>query len=72
MKVYTYSEARQRFAEVLEQAANDGEVLIKRRDGRTYSVKPAESRKSPLDVDGVDVSMTRDEIVEYIREIRER
>jgi hypothetical protein len=72
MKVYTYSQARQRFAEVLEQAGNEGEVLIKRRDGRMYSVRPAEPRKSPLDVEGIDVNMTRDEIVRYIRETRER
>lgn len=72
MKIYTYSQARQQFAEVLEQAGKEGEVLIKRRDGRMYSIRPAQTRESPLDVEGIDVNMTRDEIIRYIRETRER
>ncbi|MFU8861216.1 MAG: type II toxin-antitoxin system Phd/YefM family antitoxin [Cyclonatronaceae bacterium] len=72
MKIYTYSQARQQFAEVLERAGNEGEVLIKRRDGRMYSIRPAQIRESPLDVEGIDVNMTRDEIIRYIRETRER
>ena len=37
MKVYTYSEARQRLSEVLDIARGE-EVVIKRRGGETYSV----------------------------------
>lgn len=33
MKVYTYSEARQKFASVLDKAQKDGVVRIRRRDG---------------------------------------
>lgn len=47
MKTYTYSSARQRLAEVLEEASREGEVQIRRQDGRLYAVtpvaKPAES-----------------------------
>ena len=35
MRVYTYSEARQKLAIVLEQAENAGKVLIRRKDSRT-------------------------------------
>lgn len=40
MKLYTYSTARQRLAEVLEDASRDGEVQIRRQDGRVYAVTP--------------------------------
>ena len=39
MKVYTYSEARQRLASVLDAAQRDGAVRIRRRDGQL--VRPA-------------------------------
>ena len=40
MQVYTYSEARQKLALVLDQAENTGEVLIRRKDGRTFALVP--------------------------------
>jgi antitoxin (DNA-binding transcriptional repressor) of toxin-antitoxin stability system len=40
MKLYTYSTARQHLAEVLEEASRDGEVQIRRQDGRVYAVTP--------------------------------
>jgi antitoxin Phd len=49
MKLYTYSTARQRLAEVLEQASREGEVQIRRQDGRVYAVIPvAKSAQSPF------------------------
>ncbi len=40
MQVYTYSEARQKLAIVLEQAEDTGKVLIRRKDGRTFALVP--------------------------------
>jgi antitoxin Phd len=49
MKLYTYSTARQRLAEVLEEASREGEVQIRRQDGRVYAVTPvAKSAQSPF------------------------
>jgi hypothetical protein len=42
MKLYTYSTARQRLAAVLEEASREGEVQIRRQDGRVYAVTPVE------------------------------
>lgn len=50
MKVYTFSEARQQFAAVLESAQKDGAVRITRRDGRAFTLRPAEEVASPLAV----------------------
>jgi PHD/YefM family antitoxin component YafN of YafNO toxin-antitoxin module len=38
MRVYTFSEARQNFASLLEKAEKEGVVLIKRKDGSLFRV----------------------------------
>lgn len=72
MTTYTYSEARQRLAEVLDCARKEGQVRIRRRDGQVFLLVPEQSQGSPLDVKGVDIDLSADEIVEAIREGRER
>ncbi len=72
MRVYTYSEARQNFASLLEIAQRDGAVRIRRKDGRAFVLQPESSAVSPLDVEGVDIGVTSAEIVAMIREGRER
>ena len=72
MKVYTYSEARQNFASMLEIAQREGAVGIRRKDGRSFVLQPESSGGSPLDVDGVELGVTGAEIVELVREGRER
>lgn len=72
MTTYTFSEARQKFAAVLEKAKSEGKVLIKRKDGTLFLIQPIKKSKSPLDVDGIDLDITADEIVEIVREVRER
>ena len=72
MRVYTYSEARQNFASLLEIAQRDGAVGIRRKDGQSFVLQPETSGASPLDVEGVDLGVSSAEIVEIIREGRER
>jgi prevent-host-death family protein len=71
MKVYTYSEARQRLAEVLNIARSE-EVIIKRRGGKTFSIIFKKSKKSPFDVPGIQTKATTKDILESVRESRER
>jgi len=70
--LYTYSEARQKFAKILEQAATEGEVLVKRRDGQVFIIKPLVEKRSPLDVPGINLGVSTSEIVDIIRENREK
>lgn len=73
MTVYTYSKARQNLASLLEQADQEGEVIIKRKDGRTFVIKPVKPEAgagSPLDVEGVDLGISTEEIIRFIREGR--
>jgi antitoxin Phd len=72
MQVYTYSEARQNFAAVLEQAESTGKVLIRRKDGRTFALVPDQTASSPLDVPFVKANITTKEIVDIVRKGRER
>ena len=70
MIVYTYSEARQKLAQVLDQVLTQGEVRIKRRDGQVFVIKPEERTGSPLDVPGINSGLTAAEIAEFIQESR--
>lgn len=71
MRVFTYSEARKRLAEVLDLAEND-EVVIKRRNGETFSLKRIRKTVSPLDIEGLKLDVSTTELVSAVRESRER
>lgn len=47
MKTYTYSTARQRLAEVLEEASREFEVQIRCQDGRVYAITPDSDSPTP-------------------------
>jgi len=70
MKVYTYSEARQNLASLLEEARRYGSVRIRRRDGQVFLVQPEVVSTSPLNVPGVNLGLDRREILEFIKEGR--
>ncbi len=70
MNVYTYSEARQRLSSVLDSAKNSGKVLIKRKDGSTFSLTSEIQSQSPLDIKGIKTDITTPEIVSFIRKSR--
>lgn len=71
MLVFTYSEAREKLAEVLDLAL-ENEVIIKRRNGETFSLRRVRRESSPLDVRGVTVGVSSSELVATVREGRER
>jgi antitoxin (DNA-binding transcriptional repressor) of toxin-antitoxin stability system len=70
MNTYTYSEARQKLASLLEQAAKYGEVRIKRRDGQVFVIKPQKRKGSPLAVKCIKKKLSRREILQSIEEAR--
>lgn len=72
MTIYTFSEARQNFASILEKAKTEGRVLIKRKDGSLFAIEPIAKKKSPLDVEGINIGLSSSEIVDIVREVRER
>ncbi|OGO73619.1 MAG: prevent-host-death protein [Chloroflexi bacterium RIFOXYC12_FULL_59_14] len=68
--LYTYSSARQKLASILEQALREGEVRVRRRDGRVFVIKPEVKSDSPFAVKSVDLGITTEEIVQFVRESR--
>lgn len=72
MRVYTYSEARQHLARILNEARDGGEVRIRRQDGSEFSLRPVTRVGSPLDVPPMRSAVTREEILAAIRESRQR
>ncbi|MDE2767927.1 MAG: type II toxin-antitoxin system Phd/YefM family antitoxin [Chloroflexota bacterium] len=72
MKVFGYREATRNLAGVLESAQRDGAAMIRSRDGKSFVVQLEGARKSVLDVEGVDLCVTTNDIVATVREGRER
>ena len=68
--IYTYSEARQNLASLLDLAVTEGEVRIRRREGQIFTVRLEPVLKSPLDIEGLDFNSGRDEIVSFVHEGR--
>lgn len=71
MKVYTYTRARANLASLLEEAKTE-DVRIRRRNGDEFRVVPDSPTKSPFDVPSVKTQATTEDILEALRESRER
>lgn len=72
MRVFTYSEARQNLAKLLNLAKKE-EVRIRRRDGSLFMLRAqTDSGGSPFDVRGVRTKASTRDILDAVRESRER
>jgi hypothetical protein len=72
MTVYLMAEAKEKLEALLEEACREGEILIKREDGQIFVIRPEQRNRSPLDVPGVNLGLSKSEIVQSVREGRER
>ena len=68
----TYSETQENLSVLLERAREQDEVRIKRNDGEIFILKPERVKRSAFDVAGIDLGVSTREIVEFVRERRER
>lgn len=66
----TYLEDQQSLSALLEQAGLKGEVRIQRADGQVFVLKREGAQRSPLDVEGVKLGVSTEEILEFIHEGR--
>jgi len=72
MQVYTYTQAEKNLSGVLDYARKAGQAIVKRPNGELLVIKPQKRKSSPLDVPGIQAGLSVDEIVDFIRECRER
>ncbi len=68
----TYTETQEDLSALLERANDEGEVRIKRTNGQVFILKPESTKRSALDIPGIDLGVSTKEIVEFVRECRER
>lgn len=72
MKSFTYSEARQNLSKLLALAQKE-EIEIRRKDGSVFSLRSKRTEsKSPFDVSGKRTAATTSDILDAIRESRDR
>ena len=71
MKVYTYSEARQKLSKLLEVARNE-EVIIRKRSGEVYSIIYRQPLVSPFDVKGFKTQAKTKDILDAVEESRSK
>jgi len=72
VKTYTYSEARQNLASVLDEARRNGGVRIRHRDGASFVLQPERTALAPLDVGGAKLRLNRTQIGAAIRDSRRK
>ncbi len=72
MTPFSDRQFRQDVDAVLDAAQRQGEVRIKTGDGRQYGLRLIPTGPSPLDVPGVDTPLSREELLQALREGRQR
>ena len=68
----TFLDTQRELSDLLDEARRTGGVRIQRSDGQTFVLMPETEKHSPLDVTGIDLGVSTEEIVNIIRESRER
>ena len=68
----TYLETQENLSVLLGRAREQGEVRIKRANGEVFVLKPAKKQHSAFDVAGIDLGVSTEEIVAFVREGRDR
>ena len=74
--IYTTSQIQNQLIELLQKALREGQVQFKSNDGQVFVIRPVMSAKpsksSPLDVQGIKLPVTTNEILQAVRESRQR
>jgi hypothetical protein len=71
MQTFT-EETQENLSDLLERASDEGEVRIKRNNGQIFILKPERTKPSAFDIAGIDLGISTKEIIEFVREGRER
>jgi antitoxin (DNA-binding transcriptional repressor) of toxin-antitoxin stability system len=73
MKIYNYSEARRKFAAILDASLNE-DIIITRKDGKKFKIVPVieNTLKSPFEINDIHLTIPLGDILDAIREGRRR
>ena len=72
MTTFTDQQAIKELNTVLDVARRQGEVRIRAEGGEEFSLRPVTPLRSPLDIPGVNLKLSAEEIVQAVRDGRER
>ncbi|OIP38587.1 hypothetical protein AUJ95_06525 [Candidatus Desantisbacteria bacterium CG2_30_40_21] len=72
MAIYTYSNANQNIDLLLEEVVKEGEARIKSKDGQIFVIRPGQKIDSPLNIEGINLGISTNEIIQSIHESRGR
>ena len=72
MSVYTDADARQQFEHLLDEAKDKKEVMIQRPNGDLFLLRLVTSNELKQSLPNLGIRLSRQEVVEYVREVRER
>jgi len=74
--IYTVSQIQKQLAELLQKVLREGQVQFKSTDGQVFVIRPLKSanpsKTSPLDVKGIKLPVTTSDILQAVRESRQR
>jgi hypothetical protein len=74
--IYTVSQIQKQLAELLQKVLREGQVQFKSTDGQVFVIRPIlfakTSKSSPLDVKGIKLPVTTSDILQAVRESRQR
>lgn len=57
-------------ASLPNKATREGEIRVRRKDGQIFVITPVTTGSSPLDMEGMDLGLSKEEIIEFIHEGR--
>jgi len=74
--IYTTSQVQKQLPDLLQKALLEGQIQFKTRDGQVFVIRPMAfgkaSNMSPLDVRSIKLPITTNDILQAVRESRER
>ncbi len=72
MSVYSYTDAAQQFDHLLDEATSKHEVIIQRPNGDIFLLRLVSRSELKDSLPKLGINLSRQEIIECIREVRER
>jgi len=72
MRVYNYTDVCNNLSGLLDEAKKNQDVMIKSKTGELFIVQLASQKGSAYNLPNIDLGLSRDEIINYIKEVRER
>lgn len=71
MKIYTYSEARERLAEILN-IAREEDVMIQGRGGEVFTIALKKKSCSPFAIPGIKTQASTKDLLQAIKDSRKK